>query len=171
MAYESSGILMAAVFIPLLLSPVAYFIGKRKGIDAVTWFSFTVLLISAILLIIPGIRLSNENPIYQESYVWSQFGNFGLKLDGFSSPFAVTIYVLSTILVIFSKTYMVRKIAGQFDNLRPEKENAANDQDFNIGRYGKIDINHNQENGYESSADKGMMKHQNQISKSSFSTE
>ena len=83
MAYESSGILMAAVFLPLLLSPVAYFIGKRKGINSVTWFSFTVLLISAILLIIPGIRLSSENPIYQESYVWSQFGNFGLKLDGF----------------------------------------------------------------------------------------
>lgn len=171
MAYESSGVLMAAVFLPLLLSPVAYFIGKRKGVDSVTWFSFTVLLISAILLIIPGIRLSSENPIYQESYVWSQFGNFGLKLDGFSSPFAVTIYVLSTILVIFSKPYMIRKIAGQFDNLRPGKENGANGQDFNIGSYGNIDTNRNKENGYESSADKGMMKHRNQISKSSFSTE
>ena len=117
MATES-GILMASVFLPLLLSPLTYFIGKRKGVNIVTWFSFGVLVISTILLIIPAITISKENPLYEESYIWSQFGNFGLKLDGFSSQFAITIYALSAAIAIFSRDYMVRKIAGNFDSLR-----------------------------------------------------
>ena len=114
---SESGILMASVFLPLLLSPVAYFLGKRKGVRIVTWFSFGVLVLSTFLLIIPLFNISDTNPFYQESYSWSQFGNFGLKLDGFSSQFAITIYVLSAVIAIFSKDYMVRKIAGNFDNL------------------------------------------------------
>jgi len=116
MAAES-GILMASVFLPLLLSPLAYFIGKRKGVALVTWFSFGILVVSTILLVIPAITISNENPVYAESYIWSQFGNFGLKLDGLSSQFAITIYALSAVIAIFSREYMVRKIAGNFDNL------------------------------------------------------
>jgi proton-translocating NADH-quinone oxidoreductase chain M len=116
MATES-GILMASVFLPLLLSPLAYFIGKRKGVRIVTWFSFGILVVSTILLVIPAITISNENPLYAESYIWSQFGNFGLKLDGLSSQFAITIYALSAVIAIFSREYMVSKIAGNFDNL------------------------------------------------------
>lgn len=111
---------MAAIFIPLLLSPAAYFIGKRRGVKSATWFTFGVLLLSTILIIIPILSLSSENQVYLESYKWSQFGNFGLKLDGFSSPFAITIYILCTVLVFFSRSYMTKKIAGQFDNLRPK---------------------------------------------------
>ena len=59
MAAES-GILMAAVFLPLLLSPLAYFIGKRKGVRLVTWFSFGILAVSTILLVIPAITISHE---------------------------------------------------------------------------------------------------------------
>jgi len=117
MAAES-GILMASVFLPLLLSPLAYFIGKRKGVRIVTWFSFGILVISTILLVIPAITISSEHPLYAESYIWSQFGNFGLKLDGLSSQFAITIYALSAVIAIFSREYMVSKIAGNFDNLR-----------------------------------------------------
>jgi|SRR5829696_4684058 len=117
MAAES-GILMASVFLPLLLSPLAYFIGKRKGVRIVTWFSFGILVISTILLVIPAITISREHPLYAESYIWSQFGNFGLKLDGLSSQFAITIYALSAVIAIFSREYMVSKIAGNFDNLR-----------------------------------------------------
>jgi NADH-quinone oxidoreductase subunit M len=116
MAAES-GILMASVFLPLLLSPLAYFIGKRKGVYLVTWFSFGILVISTILLVIPAITISNENPVYAESYIWSQFGNFGLKLDGLSSQFAIAIYALSAVIAIFSREYMVSKLAGNFYNL------------------------------------------------------
>ena len=136
MAAES-GILMASVFLPLLLSPLAYVIGKRKGVRIVTWFSFGILVISTILLVIPAITISNENPVYAESYIWSQFGNFGLKLDGLSSQFALTIYALSAVIAIFSREYMVSKIAGNFDNLRSsntEKSGGNYDEEEKLTR-------------------------------------
>ena len=136
MAAES-GILMASVFLPLLLSPLAYVIGKRKGVHIVTWFSFGILVISTILLVIPAITISNENPVYAESYIWSQFGNFGLKLDGLSSQFALTIYALSAVISIFSREYMVSKIAGNFDNLRSsntEKSGGNYDEEEKLTR-------------------------------------
>lgn len=128
---SESGILMASIFLPLFLSPLAYFLGKKRGAGVVTWFSFGTLVICTILLIIPILTLSKENPVYEESYVWSQFGNFGLKLDGFSITFAVTIYILSAVIAIFSREYMIRKIAGHFDNL--EKPNSHSSNDNNSG--------------------------------------
>jgi NADH-quinone oxidoreductase subunit M len=125
-----SGILMASVFLPLLLSPLAYFIGKRKGTRFVTWFSFGTLVLSTILLVIPAITISNENPVYAESYIWSQFGNFGLKLDGLSSQFAITIYALSAVIAIFSREYMVRKISGNFDNLSSNSTTEKSDSNY-----------------------------------------
>ncbi len=123
---SESGILMASIFLPLLLSPLAYFLGKKRGAGVVTWFSFGTLVICTILLIIPILTLSKENPVYEESYVWSQFGNFGLKLDGFSITFAVTIYILSAVIAIFSREYMIRKIAGHFDNLEKPNSHSIN---------------------------------------------
>lgn len=126
---SESGILMASIFLPLLLAPLSYFLGKRRGTSFVTWFSFGILVISTILLIIPAITISEQNPVYEETYAWSQFGNFGLKLDGFSTTFAVTIYVLSAVIAVFSREYMVRKIAGDFDNiemLNPLSNNKKN---------------------------------------------
>jgi NADH-quinone oxidoreductase subunit M len=123
---SESGILMASIFLPLLLSPLAYFLGKKRGAGVVTWFSFGTLVICTILLIIPILTLSKENPVYEESYVWSQFGNFGLKLDGFSITFAVTIYILSAVIAIFSREYMIRKIAGHFDNLEKPSSHSIN---------------------------------------------
>ena len=123
---SESGILMASIFLPLFLSPLAYFLGKKRGTGVVTWFSFSTLVVSTILLIIPILTLSNDNPVYEESYVWSQFGNFGLKLDGFSITFAVTIYILSAVIAIFSREYMIRKIAGHFDNLEKPNSHSIN---------------------------------------------
>jgi NADH-quinone oxidoreductase subunit M len=109
MADSSSYFLMAATFLPLILSPVAYFLGKHKGINIVTWFSFGILALSTIFVIIPSLSLSSGGQ-YQEIYSWSQLGHFGLKLDGLSIPFALTIYIISTVVVLYSKPYMVRKI-------------------------------------------------------------
>ena len=128
---SESGILMASIFLPLLLAPLSYFLGKRRGASFVTWFSFGVLVISTSLLIIPTISISVDNPVYEESYLWSQFGNFGLKLDGFSMPFAVTIYVLSAVIAVFSKEYMVRKIAGHFDKLEMSNPQYLNNNNNN----------------------------------------
>src|SRR5919202_2387558 len=102
--------LLAATFLPLLLSPVCYIIGKRIGINAVTWFSFGILAISTALLFIPAATLNGGQSAYVESYPWSQFGNFGLRLDGLSLPFAMIIYILCTVLALYSKPYMIHKI-------------------------------------------------------------
>jgi len=107
--------LMAAIFLPLLLSPVAYILGRRKGIQLVTWFSFGVLAISTCFLVAPILSIDEENRIYEESFSWSQFGNFGLRLDGLSIPFAIIIYILCTVLALYSKPYMVHKIQEDAD--------------------------------------------------------
>src|ERR687886_1374262 len=102
--------LLAATFLPLLLSPVCYILGKRIGINAVTWFSFGVLAISTVFLFVPAATLHGGQSSYVESYTWSQFGNFGLRMDGLSLPFALIIYILCTALALYSKPYMVHKI-------------------------------------------------------------
>jgi NADH-quinone oxidoreductase subunit M len=47
---------------------------------------------------------------YVESYAWGQFGAFGLRLDGLALPFAIIIYILCTVLALYSKPYMVHKV-------------------------------------------------------------
>jgi proton-translocating NADH-quinone oxidoreductase chain M len=126
---DSSYYLMVATFMPLILSPVVYFLGKRKGINITTWLTFGILAISTTLVIIPCIDLGSGGS-YQEVFDWSQLGHFGLKLDGLSIPFAITIYLLSTIIVIYSKPYMVRKILIQFDQLKNSRS-ADNNSVYN----------------------------------------
>ncbi|MFL6508934.1 MAG: NuoM family protein [Nitrososphaeraceae archaeon] len=102
--------LLAATFLPLLMSPVSYILGKRIGINSVTWLSFGILAISTALLFVPAATLHGGQSAYVESYPWSQFGNFGLRLDGLSLPFAMIIYILCTVLALYSKPYMIHKI-------------------------------------------------------------
>ena len=105
--------LLAATFLPLLLAPIAYVIGKRSGSTAVTWFSFAALAVSTGLLFIPTMLLHGGMSSYEESYVWGEFGNFGLRLDGLALPFALIIYILCTVLALYSKPYMIHKIMEQ----------------------------------------------------------
>jgi proton-translocating NADH-quinone oxidoreductase chain M len=105
--------LLTATFMPLLLSPVAYFLGRRAGLGVVTWFSFGVLFISTALLFVPTSMLNGGHSVYTESYPWGQFGNFGLRLDGLSLPFAIINYIWFTVLIIYSKPYMNRKIVDE----------------------------------------------------------
>src|SRR5574341_378948 len=104
-------LLLQAVFLPLLLSPVAYYLGRKSGPNAATWFTFGVLLYCTTILIAPVF-----SGTYEEHYPWTQmFGEFGFLLDGLASPFAIIIYVLSTVLALYSKPYMVAKIKEQFE--------------------------------------------------------
>ena len=43
--------LLQAVFLPLLLAPLAYLAGRRYGIGAATWTAFGVLLYCTALLV------------------------------------------------------------------------------------------------------------------------
>ena len=104
--------LLAATFIPLLLAPAAYVIGRKAGVKAATWFSFAALAVSTGLLIIPAIGVyTGQQPVYVEEYPWGQFGNFGLRLDGLSLPFALIIYILCTVIALYSRPYMVHKVS------------------------------------------------------------
>ena len=102
---------MAAVFIPLLLAPVAYAIGRKAGAKPATWFSFGALAVSTGLLLVPAIGVyTGQQTVYAEQYAWGQFGNFGLRLDGLSLPFALIIYILCTVIAVYSRPYMVHKV-------------------------------------------------------------
>lgn len=102
--------LLQAVFLPLLLSPVAYVLGRKSGANAATWFTFGVLLYCTVLVILAAL-----DGTYEEHFRWTElFGEFGFLLDGLASPFAIIIYVLSTILVLYSKPYMVHKFQENY---------------------------------------------------------
>ena len=106
--------LLMAVFLPLLLSPVAYLLGRYRGMGASMWFSFGLLLLCSTLLITSALGGTVE-----EHYPWTDlFGEFGFKMDNLAMPFAVMIYVLSTILAVYSKPYMVRKFREQLHEVR-----------------------------------------------------
>src|SRR5918996_1507232 len=103
--------LLAATFIPLLLAPVAYGIGRKAGAKPATWFSFGALAVSTGLLLIPAVGVyTGQQTVYVEEYEWGQFGDFGLRLDGLSLPFALIIYILCTVIALYSRPYMVHKV-------------------------------------------------------------
>ena len=103
--------LLAATFIPLLMAPVAYAIGRKGGAKPATWFSFGALAVSTGLLLIPAIGVyTGQQTVYAERYTWGQFGDFGLRLDGLSLPFALIIYILCTVIALYSRPYMVHKV-------------------------------------------------------------
>lgn len=106
--------LLIATFLPLLLSPIVYVIAKKKGANSATWLSFGILAISTMLLFMASFSLQGGRTAYIESYTWSQFGNFGLRIDGLSLPFAIIINILCTVLTLYSKPYMLHKIKESF---------------------------------------------------------
>lgn len=113
--------LLQAVFLPLLLSPVAYVIGRKLGVNTATWFTFGVLLYCTVLVILAAL-----GGTYEEHYLWTKlFGEFGFLLDGLASPFAIIIYVLSTILVLYSKPYMVHKFKENYEEFSNKQNQAS----------------------------------------------
>jgi proton-translocating NADH-quinone oxidoreductase chain M len=148
--------LLAALFIPLLLSPLAYILGKKLGSNFATWFSFFILAISTILLIIPAMGLqTGKSAVYQESYQWSQFGNFGLRLDGLSLPFALIIYILCTVLALYSKPYMIHKITETANEIFGAGPNSSNGARKNFSRPGERIGNYNVDNQDNTSGKEG----------------
>ena len=103
-------VLLQAVFLPLLLSPIAYLIGRNYGPTPATWFTFGLLLYCSVILINASL-----GGTYEEHYPWTtMFGEFGFLLDGLATPFAIIIYVLCTVLALYSKPYMVHKFEELF---------------------------------------------------------
>ena len=122
--------LLIATFLPLLVSPIAYILSKRSGSNATTWFSFGMLAISTMLLLIASSNLQGGRSAYVESYAWSQFGNFGLRIDGLSLPFAIIINILCTVLTLYSKPYMLHKIKESFEENSGKRESAPDSNEY-----------------------------------------
>jgi NADH-quinone oxidoreductase subunit M len=116
--------LFQAVIIPIALSPVAYFLGKKYGSKS-AWFSFAILLYSTIMLLFAASTAASSTPnSYVENYNWfpqslggsvllSSIGNFGLFIDGIGIPFAATIYIICTAVALYSVPYMKHRIFEQ----------------------------------------------------------
>jgi proton-translocating NADH-quinone oxidoreductase chain M len=153
--------LLVAVFLPLLLSPLAYMLGRKLGTNFATWFSFSILAISTILLMIPAMGLkSGSHEGYQESYQWSQFGNFGLRLDGLSLPFALIIYILCTVLALYSKPYMIHKITETANEIFRGGPNMSNGGARNRNDYsGRTDYYTHQTADSESQSESNKNSH------------
>jgi proton-translocating NADH-quinone oxidoreductase chain M len=122
--------LLIATFLPLLVSPIAYILSKKSGSNATTWFSFGILAISTMLLLIASSNLHGGRSAYVESYTWSQFGNFGLRIDGLSLPFAIIINILCTVLTLYSKPYMLHKIKESFEENSGKRESAPDSNEY-----------------------------------------
>ena len=126
--------LLAATFIPLLVTPLAYGIGRKAGINAATWLSFGALAVSTGLLLVPAMWIYNgHHQTYVETYKWGQFGDFGLRLDGLSLPFALIIYILCTVIALYSKPYMVHKVS---EDLPEHKGGQGNDSSAQSSDHG-----------------------------------
>jgi len=126
--------LLAATFIPLLVAPLAYSIGRKAGINAATWFSFGALAVSTGLLLVPAMWIYNgHHQTYVETYKWGQFGDFGLRLDGLSLPFALIIYILCTVIALYSKPYMIHKVS---EDLPEHKGGQGNDSSAQSSDHG-----------------------------------
>jgi NADH-quinone oxidoreductase subunit M len=97
--------LALAIALPIILSPVIYLAGRGWGKRA-GWISFLILLFSTLMLLTPAMNSAD----YVEEYSWRPIGNFNLRLDGLSLPFAAIIYTLSTAIAVYSIPYMTHKI-------------------------------------------------------------
>ena len=122
--------LLIATFLPLLVSPISYILSKKSGSNATTWFSFGILAISTMLLLIASSNLQGGRSAYVESYAWSQFGNFGLRIDGLSLPFAIIINILCTVLTLYSKPYMLHKIKESYEENSGKRESAPDSNEY-----------------------------------------
>ncbi len=132
-----SSILLASVFLPLLLAPIALSLAKRKGVNTSMWFSFIVLAISTTLLIVSSLGILGSQ-FYVELYKWSQFGDFGLRLDGLSIPFAIIIYIICTSVIIFSKPYMLQRMPEMYLRSKTKDTHLINEGNFSSSQITEI---------------------------------
>jgi proton-translocating NADH-quinone oxidoreductase chain M len=140
--------LLAATFLPLLLAPVSYLLAKKIGPNGAAWFSFGVMILSTGLLLVPALSLHGGRSGYVESYPWSPFaGNFGLRLDGLSLPFAAVIYILCTVLTLYSKPYMLHKILDRFHEQGGTGQSFTPNQDADKTRRSESGTRQGRQNG------------------------
>lgn len=100
------GILAQSIIALVATSPLAFVSGKSFR-EKTGWIAFAASLYCVMLL---GFAVSNvyiKNVVVSEVYPWSPLiGNLTLLADGVSTPIALTIAFLSTVISIYSMEYM-----------------------------------------------------------------
>jgi NADH-quinone oxidoreductase subunit M len=83
--------------------PIVYFLGRRLG-KQVSWVALIPLLYS-VLYLTSLIGTVAENPV-GEYFFWLPGIRFGLYADSLSLPIALTVALLSAVIVLYSQPYM-----------------------------------------------------------------
>lgn len=110
------GSLWLAVLAPVLSIPVVYALGRKMG-KTVNWVAMVPLLYTTLyfMSLLGGVA---DNPV-GEYFYWLPGIRFGLLADSLSLPIALTVAVLSTIIVIYSQSYMSHSIHEQYHGDNP----------------------------------------------------
>lgn len=95
-------LLVQIVFVPVVMSVIVY-LASRRWAERVGWLACATLLYTLTLAIVAASRGT-----LVEEYRWASSINltFGLRIDGLSAPFVLTILVLSAVISVFSIPYM-----------------------------------------------------------------
>tara|TARA_B100000315_G_C14580061_1_gene590001 strand:+ start:1894 stop:3456 length:1563 start_codon:yes stop_codon:yes gene_type:complete len=113
-------LLLQSVFIPIILAPLVYLLGKKMP-NRVGWVTSAILGYCTLLVLYSGYLKVD----YIETYFWQPIGIFGLRTDGLSLPFASIIYILSTALAIYSIPYMRHRIDEEVHSLNDSAKRDA----------------------------------------------
>jgi len=105
------GSLWLAVLAPIIFMPIVYLLGRQYG-KRVNWVALIPLLYSSLYLL-SLIGTVGEHPV-GEYFYWLPGIRFGLYADSLSVPIALTVSVLSAIIVIYSQAYMDHSIHEQY---------------------------------------------------------
>ncbi|MCP8307612.1 MAG: NADH-quinone oxidoreductase subunit M [archaeon] len=122
---DKSFILLQSIILPAAFSVLALALGKRFK-EKTGWISSIVLLYSSILIGYVQWMLFSEQGLeaIEASYSWLpnigtlSLGSFTLRADGLSTPIALIIAILCTLISIYSIKYMEHEHAlGQYFSL------------------------------------------------------
>lgn len=107
-----STFLYQIVLIPLVASPITYLAG-RKLAHKTGWVAFTFLLYTTALAFLALFSIRDGMALV-ETYGWAQeLGlSIGLRADGLSLPFVLTICILSAAISIYSIPYMKHRVGS-----------------------------------------------------------
>ncbi len=119
---DNSFILFQSIIVPAAFSVLALVLGNRLK-EKTGWLSSVILLYSTILIGYIQLRLFLEPSLeaIEASYSWLpkigslSLGSFTLRADGLSTPIALIISILCTLISIYSVKYMEHEHAlGQY---------------------------------------------------------
>lgn len=105
------GSLWLTILVPAVFIPVVYYagrsIGKHTGLVSLIPLLFSTIAFASLVL-------TASSSVVSEYFYWLPGIRFGLIADGLSVPIALTVAVLSSIVVLYSIPYMEHRIHEEY---------------------------------------------------------